>query len=62
MRRVETDTGFVVKPDRATPERRGFAKALLEFMRQHGMPFVIGGSMADDILTIRPSRRCNAAT
>ncbi len=51
---VETDTGFVLKPDRACRESLDFAKALLNFLRQCGTPVAIGGSVESDILTIQP--------
>jgi hypothetical protein len=56
MRLVETNTGFVLKPDHARLDPLGFAKALLDFLRQRDTPFVIGGSAESHILTIRP--RC----
>ena len=54
MRLVETDSGFVVKPDSSRRDSRNFAKALLEFLRQCGRPFMVGGSVERDILTIQP--------
>ena len=54
MRLVETDMGFVVKRDLSCRDSRSFAKALLEFLRQCGIPFMIGGSVGSDILTIQP--------
>ena len=54
MRLIEIDEGFVLQPGDPSCDCRQLAKSLLDFLRQDGMPFLVGGAAEDDILTIGP--------
>lgn len=54
---AETDAGFVAKPGGALRDDRALVGDLLVLLRRCAIPFVIGGRMESDILTIEPLSR-----